>query len=313
MRRAYRIIPLAWTVLLVWMVLLIAVAPSNWPVVLLASGGDFIALVFDVANFHFAWCAEKVTATCGINGIYWSISLEEQFYLVFPFLFLLPRRLMVVGLVGVVLTFMWIPRSPVVWMVRLDAIALGVLLGLIRSGEAYRAFEPRFLAAPMFRWMVFLLLLIGLVIMPAEGGLVPFYPTMVSIIALLLVFVASYDRDYLMAPGRLRSLLVWIGQRSFALYLIHNAVFWLVAGTYRRLFSYIPPGRILALAFVLAAAVLLAALSDVSFRFLETPLRQRGKRVAAEFLREGLSTPDAVQERADPGIHEEVRSSAPRP
>jgi hypothetical protein len=44
-----------------------------------------------------------------------------------------------------------------------------------------------------------------------------------------------------------------------------------------------PAGQTTAV-FIVGAVVLLAILTDLSFRYLETPMRQRGKRVARDFL-----------------------------
>ena len=37
----------------------------------------------------------------------------------------------------------------------------------------------------------------------------------------VLVFIASFDRNYIMAPGWIRSVFLWVGTRSYAIYLIH--------------------------------------------------------------------------------------------
>jgi peptidoglycan/LPS O-acetylase OafA/YrhL len=190
--------------------------------------------------------------------------------------------MMVLGLIGAVATFAFLPRTSMVWMTRIDAIALGILLAFARHSAAYKAFTPSILSTAVFRWGVLVILLMGLAIIPT--GIVPFFPTMVSVISLLLVFIASYDRGFLIAPGLVRSFLVWIGQRSFAIYLMHNGVFWLVIGIGRRYFPQANPAERTTMVFVIAAAAILAITSDLSFRFLETPLRQRGKRVALDFL-----------------------------
>jgi peptidoglycan/LPS O-acetylase OafA/YrhL len=189
---------------------------------------------------------------------------------------------MIGSLVGAVVIFAFLPRTPMVWMTRLDAIALGVLLALARSSEAYETFAPTILSRPAFRWVALIILLSGLAVIPT--GVVPFYPTMVSVISLLLVFVASYDRGFLISSGHIRSLLVWIGQRSFAIYLMHNTVFWLVGGICRKYFPQAHPAEQTTIVFIVAAIVILAIATDLSFRLLETPLRRRGKRVAAKFL-----------------------------
>jgi peptidoglycan/LPS O-acetylase OafA/YrhL len=76
-----------------------------------------------------------------------------------------------------------------------------------------------------------------------------------------------------------RSFLIWIGARSYAIYLIHNFVFW----TLRELFTRHYPNEALAnysLQLGLLALLLTLLLSDLNFRFIETPLRRKGARVA---------------------------------
>jgi peptidoglycan/LPS O-acetylase OafA/YrhL len=282
-RRAYRIIPLSWTVFFVTLAVILIFQGFHFGL-LLRSLGDFLAIVFNIQNIHYGSCALADTPYCGQFGIYWSLSLEEQFYLAFPLLFLLPRKVMICGLIAAVVVFAFLPRTTLVWMTRIDAIALGVLLALVRSSTAYQAFTPNILSRPAMRRAALVILICGLAVIPT--GVVPFFPTMVSLISLILVFIASYDRSFLIAPGYIRSCLVWVGERSFALYLIHNTVFWIIIGIYRQFFLEAEQGRRTTVIFIVAAIVLLAFFADLSFRYLETPLRRRGKRVAANFLSE---------------------------
>jgi peptidoglycan/LPS O-acetylase OafA/YrhL len=296
-RRIYRILPLAWTVLFVNLVVSLLVFGHG----LLGFVGDFLSVFLYIENFHYARCVVAASKYCGPNGIYWSLSLEEQFYLAFPFLLLLPRRYAVAALVAIVLVFAVLPRTTLVWMVRLDAIALGVLLAFAMPFQPYRVFEPRALASTALRWPIVAILLTALVVVPAGAGLVTFFPTIVSLIALGLVFVASYDKGYLMPIGAARTAMVWVGQRSFALYLLHNTVFWIIRGAANRLFPGAAHGGIAVICYLASAAILLALASDLSFRLLETPLRRRGQRIAARILEQptvaDVTCPDQLRPR----------------
>ena len=76
-----------------------------------------------------------------------------------------------------------------------------------------------------------------------------------------------------------RSLLIWIGARSYAIYLIHNFVFW----TLREIFFRFYPNEAISnysWQLGLLALVLTLFLSDLNFRLIENPLRRRGARVA---------------------------------
>ena len=63
-------------------------------------------------------------------------------------------------------TAAFLPRTTMVWMTRIDAIALGVLLAFARSSAAYEAFAPTILLRPVFRWAVLAILLSGLAVIP---------------------------------------------------------------------------------------------------------------------------------------------------
>jgi peptidoglycan/LPS O-acetylase OafA/YrhL len=124
-----------------------------------------------------------------------------------------------------------VPCTTMVWMTRIDAIALGLLLAFVRSSYAYQAFTANILSHRAVPAPVLTILLCGLAAIPT--GIVSFFPTMVSLISLILVFIASYDSGFLMARGYIRSCLVWIAERSFAIYLLHNAVFWMIVGIHK--------------------------------------------------------------------------------
>jgi peptidoglycan/LPS O-acetylase OafA/YrhL len=57
---------------------------------------DAAAIVLSVANFYFSACSTGAITGCGPNGIYWTVSLEQQFYMLFPALILLRNWMIVI-------------------------------------------------------------------------------------------------------------------------------------------------------------------------------------------------------------------------
>jgi peptidoglycan/LPS O-acetylase OafA/YrhL len=169
-------------------------------------------------------------------------------------------------------------------MTRFDGISLGVLLALFRGTTAYSVLESTFLARAWARIPLACLLVACIVIIPGGGAIVPKFMSLVVAVCGVLVLIASFDKGYLIGPSVLRTVLVWIGERSFAIYLMHNTVVWIIREIWFRLWAGTPPTMPTAIPFLAAAICMIAVLSDLSFRFFETPLRQRGKKIAAEFM-----------------------------
>lgn len=92
----------------------------------------------------------------GDAGVFWSLSLENQFY------FLLPLTIVIVGkrwlpafFALVFISQFFLERqlthpTPVMWAFRTDAISLGVLLALWQGTLSYRRLEPKFFHNPLF-------------------------------------------------------------------------------------------------------------------------------------------------------------------
>ena len=78
------------------------------------------------------------------NFLYWSLSLEEQFYLLLPLIILCSRRFLPLVLLGIALWQICTIRYSVAqYLLRTDALALGALLALWQQRPSYRWFEPR--------------------------------------------------------------------------------------------------------------------------------------------------------------------------
>lgn len=116
----------------------------------------------------------------------------------------------------------------------------------------------------------------------SAGHVVTFGTGLIAILSGWLVWVASYDMNYLIAEGWLKRILVWIGLRSFAIYVIHCPAFLVTQSIWAHLS---PTGTNLGdghhvWQLSISAAVLVALLSELNFRFVETPLRRKGAAIA---------------------------------
>ncbi|RFB80034.1 acyltransferase family protein [Methylovirgula sp. 4M-Z18] len=287
-KRIFRLWPSAW----LWLVIMVIEFTALGLAHFWNNFSDAIAAVLEIANFHW-WMCLGGQGACGMIGNYWSLSLEEQFYMLFPFLFLLPRKFHPFVLLTVVMIQFPIPRLPwtndFLWFVRTDAIALGVCIYLFSQSHFYKLVRPIFLSNRNVALIVSCgtVGLLAAVTEPQEfpgHAIVPFATGMIAIMSALMVFLASYDGDWLFNIPRLRPTLVWIGARSYALYLLQAPAYQLVhkISSLQTVVDTVPE-KFLAVITSLATFSLMALLAELNYKYLETPLRRRGAQIAAAF------------------------------
>lgn len=259
----------------------------------------FVAPLFNVMNLYNAYCVGHPEAHyCGyfIHGHYWSLSLEEQFYLIYPlFFFLLPRRwLLPLVVIAIALQwFWWRPIWTFGWFVRTDAILWGVLLGLLpRSIVSPAALR----SLPGSRLLLQLGALTLLLALPwVARGVVGFGEAaksygvaLTALLGALLVWVAAQDRDLLCVGNRCGRLLLYLGARSYSLYVSHLIVFNMVNHHARALAARLGvqlndslPANLMVL---LVGLLLTLAAAELTYRLVEQGLRDQGRRYARQLL-----------------------------
>ena len=179
------------------------------------------------------------------------------------------------------------PFSTYAAFFRLDALMWGILIFLFTRSPQYRLFEPTFLRkAPLRTLLINLLLLYLLGAIAGQMIAMPIAVGLIAIVAALIVLLASYDAGYIYRIPGIDSTLVWLGARSYAIYLIHIPVYRFCFEAWTRHATEVghPLDGTYTVRLLLAAIVLTLILAELNFRFVETPLRRRGAAIAARRL-----------------------------
>jgi peptidoglycan/LPS O-acetylase OafA/YrhL len=275
-KRATRILPP--------LVLAIAVAALLWPhTTAIGLVGYLVSLgnVVDCTRFNIIALQHL-----------WSLSVEEHYYLFWPFaILLLPKRqlqrllvaiVIVVPLLRFVFTYLLPGRnSDPIYMLtpfRIDGIALGSFLALLLEDGSWHDTLKRWSgAAVVLASATYLLLWTTL-------GHVHFYPYAFSpifnlvgysLVAMTAFFVVAYAflRTDAMPTRLLRTrLLVKLGEISYGVYVYS----WIILHLIQQFFPSLPKSDA-----GLAHIILSVVVSAVLFRYYERPITLWGKRMAA--------------------------------
>jgi peptidoglycan/LPS O-acetylase OafA/YrhL len=238
--------------------------------------------------------------------VYWSLAVEEHFYLVFPMLFVLLARLEGRGkraaLLGVACAVVFLWRC---WLVfglnagedrtylatdtRIDSILFGCVLALWGNP----ALDPTRISESTWKRILFPLSVAAILLTFLVGGRAfreTFAYTIHGLCLFSIFITAVRYPDW--GPMRLLNLPVvrWIGALSYAIYLVHPSFLFLV----RELF-----GTSLALLLALGTALTLAA-SAALYHGIEVPLGRLRKRLS-------------VVQRSRPDTERDARVGAAQP
>jgi peptidoglycan/LPS O-acetylase OafA/YrhL len=274
-RRALRIFPLYYLVVFVGLALDLPPAREaiGW-------------LLTYTANYYITYQRDWM----GAMGHFWSLAVEEQFYLVWPWLVLfVPRRwllalsIALIALGPLYRLFALYAYPEDIWsghfltfthtFARLDALGAGSLLAMALYAPHSRTRIYQFLNRLLLPAGV--LTGVALYALNVQGMLRGAYVVLfdLALVVVLSWLVAMASKGFSGWIGRLLELrpLVYIGRISYGLYVYHNFMPLLLSAIMAR-FGMIYPGQG-ARAFVLASVATLAVAS-LSWHVLERPINR---------------------------------------
>ena len=282
-RRAWRIWPSAW----LWLALPLPLClffnhsgayggfQANWEMA--------IAGVLNLANFR----AGEIFCThpSGTAFVQWSLSLEEQFYLLLPVAAFLLRGWLPALLVLVFAIAFHPPHIPLTMYIRGGSVSAGVLLAIWSRHPSYADCAPAILARTQLARIGVLAMCIVLLVSlgAAQLHIVAFFLGPIAAVSGILVWVASYGQGYLWRPGWPRRVMEILAARSYSLYLVHIPVYFGMHEAWHRLHHFTHPMHRQLVVYFAVTVLVLAAVTELNHRLLETPLREYGKGAARRF------------------------------
>ena len=216
---------------------------------------------------------------------FWSLAVEEQFYLLWPLVvWIFPDRRKLIGVASTLIVFSCAARvvaplvstypKAILWFTptRVDAILLGVLLGLIRQDAIYERIKP------FAKWIVLAggATVVVLAMVKGEAWSRTYFGEEVWIplvnFTAVAIVIAVMEENSILNRACSQRWVCWLGSLSYSLYVFHltfNPFFadWLaprLALHMRTSFAFLTSGML--------AFALTLFLSILSYRLIEGPI-----------------------------------------
>lgn len=271
-KRLYRITPTS----VLWILFTLSILIVTEPAQIQGNVYAACAALFNCFNVYTAISS----ALPNSFGVYWSLSLEEQFYISLPILLILfnTATKRIVALTGIMLLTNFgigkfcnvFPTFPIV---------CGVVLYILdRRFNLIEQTRVSLLSSRIILVPLALLLTIAII----SSATLPYRHILIGIPSMLLVFVAAIGKNTVLPVKKGLAIIGWLGSRSFTLYLSHLPMIfiirhcWINIGPYLG-FQYSYRHNLAIFVTWLIATI---AISELSFRLVEKRFTEKGRSIA---------------------------------
>lgn len=275
LRRAKRLLPASISVLILTAVAAWFFLPQT---VRSSLGKDILAASVYVSNYLFAWWQndyQNLDATPSPVIHYWSLAVEEQFYLVWPLIIfslwkigrqrLVFRGVLVITIFSFLFSLYLTEAAPIWAFYSLPTRAWELGVGALILFIPERIIEKRSISRSLLVWLSTITLFYGVIRFSDNTpfpGTAALYPVLAT--ALLIAFIRSWPPIH--NDFSKFKFVQWLGEISYPFYLWHWPILVIPSTRF---------GRPLALWERLLLIALTALAADLTHRFIEKPFSKK--------------------------------------